>query len=290
MVKLLPSDVQTKEVLEWEGLHLFHADVSSCSQKTRIFLNLKGIDWQSHLVDLPGGQNHTPWYLGINPRGLVPVLVHNGDVHIESNDILLYLEETFPDPKLLPEDISAQGKALLDLEDEMHMDLRTLTFRYVKPPSPGPMKNPEELAVLAAHKGTVAGQADGQAEKEIAFWQAANENDGITDAQVKASTEKFASAFKKIDQALADKAYILGETLSVADIAWFIYANRVRLAGYPLSQHPQLYKWFNALLVQPAFAKEIAMPPGAEEAIKRGHDEQTKHGKGLMQVASECFV
>lgn len=290
MVKLLPSDVQTKEILNWKGVHLFHAAMSSCSQKTRLFLSLKGIDWQSHIVDLPGGENHTPWYLGINPRGLVPVLVHDGDVHIESNDILLYLENTFPNPKLLPDGVSAQGKALLDLEDEMHMDLRTLTFRYVKPPSAGPMKDPEELAVLAAHKGTVAGQADGQADKEIAFWQAANQNDGITDAQVKDSTQRFAEAFRQIDQALEDKPYILGETLSVADIAWFIYANRVRLAGYPLAHHSRLSNWFDRLTSRPEFAKEIAMPPGAEESIKRNQDEQTKHGKGLMQVASDCFV
>lgn len=290
MVKLLPSDVQTKDILDWKGIHLFHAAVSSCSQKTRIFLNLKGIEWESHLVDLGGGQNHTPWYLGINPRGLVPVLVHDGDVHIESNDILLYLEECFPEPQLLPSDLGPEGKALLDLEDDLHMDLRTLTFRYVKPRTPGLMKDPSELAVLAAHNGTVEGQQDAQASREIAFWEAANQTDGITDAQVKASTAKFAEIFTQLDSALANTPYILGDTLTIADIAWFIYANRLRLIGYPLERHPSLHRWLSKLSERPEFKQEITMPPGAEEAIVASHAAQTEQGKGLLQVASECFA
>jgi ganglioside-induced differentiation-associated protein 1 len=92
MVQLVDTDIRTREVLGWKGLHVFHFMGSSCSQKLRIFLNLKGIEWQSHLVDLMTGENFQPWFLGINPRGLVPVLVHDGKVHIESNDIIQYLE------------------------------------------------------------------------------------------------------------------------------------------------------------------------------------------------------
>ena len=91
-----------REVLAWQGVHLLHFRGSSCSQKTRIFLNLKGIDWVSHHVDLARQANYEPWFLGINPRGLVPVLVHDGVVHIESNDILAHQEEAFPAPSLIP--------------------------------------------------------------------------------------------------------------------------------------------------------------------------------------------
>ena len=97
MVQLVDSDIKTREVLGWKGVHVLHFAGSSCSQKLRIFLNLKGIPWESHPIDLPGNENFRPWFLGINPRGLVPVLVHDGAVHIESNDIIQYLEKTFPD-------------------------------------------------------------------------------------------------------------------------------------------------------------------------------------------------
>jgi hypothetical protein len=80
MVQLVDSDIKTREVLGWKGVHVLHFMGSSCSQKLRIFLNLKGIKWESHLVDLFTNENFRPWFLGINPRGLVPVLVHDGAV------------------------------------------------------------------------------------------------------------------------------------------------------------------------------------------------------------------
>jgi len=124
MVRLADSEVRTREVLGWKGLHLFHHPISSCSQKVRIFLNIKGVKWESHIVDLAATANMDEWYLGINPRGLVPALVHDGEVHIESNDVLLHLERAFPQPCLLPDDqFGAIGK-LLHHEDELHLDLR----------------------------------------------------------------------------------------------------------------------------------------------------------------------
>lgn len=83
MVQLIDSDIKTREVLGWKGVHVLHYSGSSCSQKLRIFLNLKGIKWESHLVDLHANENFRPWFLGINPRGLVPVLVHDGIVYRE---------------------------------------------------------------------------------------------------------------------------------------------------------------------------------------------------------------
>jgi glutathione S-transferase len=70
-------------------------------------------------------------FLGINPRGLVPVLVHDGVVHIESNDIIQYLEQKFPTPKLIPAGHENKIAALLRHEDDLHLDLRTLSFRFV---------------------------------------------------------------------------------------------------------------------------------------------------------------
>ena len=114
MVQLVDSDIRTREVLGWQGAHVLHFIGSSCSQKLRVFLNLKKIQWQSHPIDLPSNENMQPWFLGINPRGLVPVLVHDGAVHIESNDIIQYLEERFPTPRLIPAGHENEVAALLN--------------------------------------------------------------------------------------------------------------------------------------------------------------------------------
>ena len=160
MVQLIDSDIRTREVVGWQGVHVLHYTGSSCSQKLRIFLNLKGIAWESHPVDLPANENFTPWFLGINPRGLVPVLVHDGAVHIESNDIITHLEKTFPSPRLIPAGHENEVTALLRHEDDLHLDLRTLSFRFVFD-RPGPPKSAEMLARYAENgSGTVQGAQD----------------------------------------------------------------------------------------------------------------------------------
>ena len=134
MVRLVDTDIQTREVLDWKGIHLLHFATSSCSQKTRIVLSLKQIPWESHIINLSEKENNREWFLGINPRGLVPVLIHDGTVHIESNDILMYLDEMFPEPRLVPEGREEEMAQLLEDEDDLHLDLRNLTMRYVIPP------------------------------------------------------------------------------------------------------------------------------------------------------------
>jgi glutathione S-transferase len=53
----------------------------------------------------------------------------------------------------------------------------------------------------------------------------------------------------------------LGDTLSVVDIAWFIYAHRLISTGYPFMRlNPSLASWYRALLARPEFAKEVTDP------------------------------
>ena len=265
-------------------MHLLHAAGSSCSQKTRIFLNLKGIPWESHLIDLKTGQNHELWYLGINPRGLVPCLVHDGDVHIESNDIIEYLEDAFPDPPLIPEDSRGRVHELLQMEDELHLDLRVLTFRYVIPTSPGAMKDEAALERLRHHDGTVGGRPDPEKAEEIRFWDAANA-DGISDTQVANSVGRFREAFDQLNDTLQASTYILGDTLTVLDIAWYIYAARLIMAGYPLhTTHAHVGSWFDRLDARPEFHSEVAVPPGLREATAALQQTQREQGRSLETI------
>ncbi len=258
MVQLVDSDIKTREVLGWKGVHVLHFAGSSCSQKLRIFLNLKGIAWESHPIDLPGNENFRPWFLGINPRGLVPVLVHDGAVHIESNDIIQHLEKAFSVPRLVPAGHENEVAALLKHEDDLHLDLRTLSFRFVFAP-PGAPKPAAALESYAANgSGTVQGARDSDKEIQIEFWQRAAK-EGFTDERAKSSAQKFRAEFDALDKRLAQKPYLMGDTLSVLDIAWFIYAFRLSLAGYPFKRlHPHVAAWEEKLRARPEFAKEIA--------------------------------
>ncbi|MGP0089282.1 MAG: glutathione S-transferase family protein [Xanthobacteraceae bacterium] len=285
MVQLVDSDIKTREVLDWKGLHLFHFFLSSCSQKVRIFLNLKGVEWQPHVVDLFTNENLGEWFLGINPRGLVPVLVHDGAVHIESNDIITYLEDKFPQPKLIPAGSENEMAALLRHEDDLHLDLRTLSFRFVFAP-PAPPKSPDELKKYATTgSGTVQGKKDAHIAEQIDFWKRVA-SEGITDKAARASALKFRQAFDELEQRLAKHAYLLGDTLTVLDIAWFIYVNRLSLAAYPVTRlHPRVGDWYEKLLARREFAKEVRLPPPVKERFDTTRHEQAKAGKSLELVA-----
>src|SRR5262249_25607304 len=90
------------EARNLRGLHLYHFSMSNCSQKARFCLEEKGLHWTSHPVDLSNNQHLTPEFVAINPKGLVPVLVHDGVVVTESSDIIDYVDQHFPDPPLRP--------------------------------------------------------------------------------------------------------------------------------------------------------------------------------------------
>jgi len=88
---------------------LYNAPQSTCSQKARICLWEKGLPFTEHKLDLFKGDQLTPEYKKLNPNGVVPTLVHDGEVIIDSSVIIEYLDELFPDPALSPP--TAAGRA-----------------------------------------------------------------------------------------------------------------------------------------------------------------------------------
>ena len=261
MVELAASDVLTKEVLGWKGLHLFHFSGSSCSQKLRIYLNFKGIAPSLHPVNLVKHENETDWYMGINPRGLVPTLIDEGKVIIESNDIITYLEAKFPSPTLIPEGQRDKVGALLNFEDRLHRDLRALTMRFFVPAAIVQRSDAQLAQYHAAGSGQVRGSADDHKADEMAFWRDMKEHNGVPETRTRAAVEAFRAAFDDHEVALARRPYLLGETLSVLDIAWYVYANRLRGAGYPLARlHPRVGAWFAKLDQNKMLRREVAQP------------------------------
>ena len=218
--------IKTREVTAWQGLHLFHFDQSSCSQKVRILLGELGIEFTPHPINLMRGEQRSDWYLGINPRGQVPALVHDGTVHIESNDIIEYLDRQFAgeDSSYLPTtDAERQRmRELMDLEDQLHQDLRIVTFTYLAPDLDNHAPAADDSLEFIGH---------------------------------------FRSAFTRLDGLLKNHPYLLGDRMTLADISWFITLHRLNLAGYPFGDHPYLQNYLARIAGRATFRKEIAAGP-----------------------------
>ncbi len=110
---------------------------SSASYRVRIALNLKAIDCEQAPIHLRrgGGEQLMPAYTAINPQALVPTLEDNGRILTQSLAIIEYLEETHPNPPLLPKDPA--DKALvrsmaLVIACEVHPIQNLRVLNYVK--------------------------------------------------------------------------------------------------------------------------------------------------------------
>lgn len=254
-MKLDRSDIKTVEILDWKGIHLFHFSGSACSQKLRIFFNIKKINWNSHVINLIKQEQFSEWFLGINPRGLVPTLVHDGDVHIESNEIMAYLDDVYKDNKLFPIDLIDEINKDLAFEDSLHHDLRRLTFRYIIPHALG-KKNPSTIDAKEQFEGTIQGKADENKSKEILFWKNHYKN-GITDDEIVESANKFKNIYEDFDKTLKNQKYLKGDKFTVVDLAWYVSTKRLAMAGIPIEKYKNVQKWFSNLDNDENFKKEI---------------------------------
>ena len=256
-MKLLSSDIKTKEILDWKGVHLLNYQFSACSMKTRIYLNLKKIPFTSHQINLSAGENFSEWFQGINPRSLVPVLIHDGEVHIESNDILEYLEGCYKESPLIPENMEEEIKELLKFEDNLHVDIRNITFKFLVPRF---LNKGKSVQPKAKNKATLNGEIDSMDDVNRNFWEQ-YEKYGITDEDASKSLIRFRTALDDLNDQLKDSQYILGAELSLVDIAWFIYATRIQHANYPLQRlHPNVSGWYERLYANVLFRKEVRRP------------------------------
>src|SRR3954465_10252963 len=110
---------------EWNSVHSF---------KVRVVLSEKGLAWADRNLELLNFEHLRPEYLRLNPNGVVPTLVHDGRVVLESSIICEYLEDAFPAPALLPSDPYGRARArvwLKHFDEVVHPAVRKASFELL---------------------------------------------------------------------------------------------------------------------------------------------------------------
>lgn len=236
-------------VLKLKGLHLYHSARSNCSARVRLLLAEKGLDWTSHHIDLLAKENITEEYFGINPKGLVPALVHDGRVIIESNDILEYLEETFPEPGF--RQVSEQDQAEIDewlrISGEMHLPA-VKTFQYYKLNAALLKKTKEEEALyqrLQAHDDLKA------------FHAKHSGGNSFTDEDADSAVALLNDIFAKMNKALAGNEWLVGNTYTLADISWATTITTLLGGKFDFGPFPEVERWYARNCERPQFDEAV---------------------------------
>ena len=243
-----------EEVKTYEGLHLYHFWLSSCSQRVRIVLAEKNLDWISHEIDLEKQEHATPEYQSIHPHGVVPALIHDGQVIIESIDIIDYLDTTFPEPALRPTSESALSemqKWMQDAEGAQH-SIKTLTHEFLFKQH----KMPHEAFQEFSKKHDNA--------ELVEFMRVWSSDAGIPNAEIESELQIQHDYFASLNQALEGQEWLVNNTFSLVDIAWISNVRRLDLMHYPLNNHPNLKAWYKRFQAKSSYIKgikEFEIPP-----------------------------
>jgi glutathione S-transferase len=234
-------------------LELHHAGLSSCSQKVRLTLAEKALEFDSHDVNLLAGEQHSAEYVKLNPNHVVPTLVHDGRALIESSLIDEYLDETFPDPPLRPADPRSRHAMRVwvkRIDEKVHPAAGILT--YAIGARVGVLNQPE-----ATREALIAGIPDPQrrAERRSVI------EHGVKAPEFAGAMGRFLSLIDDMETALASEAWLSGEAFGLADISALPYVLRLEhLAMTPLlsaSARPRVADWLARVKARPSHATAI---------------------------------
>ena len=230
-------------------LILYHHNISVCAQKVRIALAEKDLSWQGVHIDLMQGEHLKPEFLKINPRGLVPVLVHDGDPIYESTIILEYLEDAFPQTPLRP-----KARARMRIwekwpDDGLHVACGTLSYACTFAEQVRSNHDRAELEERLAKLPDKARAARQRTLLELGF-----EAPFVKDAILLHD-----KVLAEMERQLAGQNWLGSADFSLGDVAMIPYVVRMdRLGLSKMWDHrPQIHGWYERVRSRPSFATAI---------------------------------
>lgn len=236
-------------------LFLYHAPISTCSQKVRLVLAEKSLDWDGKAINFGSGDHLTPEYLKLNPNGVVPTLLHDGYPIVESSVINEYLDEAFPEVSVRPAELKrlAHMRAWRQYIDEVPTpSIRPISFNTFFVPIWSRMTEDEFLAYterlpLRKHFYRKMGRL------------------GFSQEEINNSLDRLTQTLDRMEAALQDGPWIVGDQYTLADVS--LTPTIVRLEDCGRSdlwdRLPAVASWLERIKARPNFG--IAYMPGSRD-------------------------
>lgn len=290
-------------VAKLKGVHLFHFDGAPCAQRVRFALAEKGLKrgkevrwnsygrntlassrnkWTSRKVSLIKKDHLSAEYSEIHPNMVVPALVHDGRLYLESMEIIDYIDETWQHNPLKPEDPDdlADVDDLVDWGKNLHVSVRYVSFNWGLG-NLAKLKKDEEKRLAELEQ-------DGSPEQLSAFYESYDRDDIQMETYLE-HLNGLEEGYGHIEQLLADgRPFLIGTHLTTADIIWSLKVMRIWECGYPFKRnYPHLYKWYRRISKRPAFKQGVmSHHKGLSRAFRLKAIIENMFGRGISKVVA----
>ena len=261
-------------------LEFYYFPTATCGYKARLTLAEKNVEFTHRVLNRDAGDLVTPEYLKLNPNAVVPTMVHDGAVLIESSIIMVYTDEAFDGPPLRPSDAlgKARTTAWLKLADDHLPSLGAVTY--------GTFRRKEILTKsadeLAAYYQAIP-DPDRRAQRRAVIEQ------GVDAPLVAAGYRALDQLFATMESALAKQSHLTGAAYGLVDAALTPFVSRLDELGmaWIWNDRPHLSRWWDAVQQRPSFVTVFsAFPDPARKAgLLAAGEEATDRVKAILAIA-----
>lgn len=248
---------------------LYHNALSTCSQKVRLVLAQKGLEFVSHEIDLLGGGQHDPEYVKLNPNHVVPTLVEEGEVLTESTLINEYLDDAYPDPPMKPSDAASRHRLRMwtqKLDHSVHAATGVVTFAVG--PRAALLQQPEE--VREANINSIPDPARRVARRSVI-------EHGVEAPEFAGALKTMVGLLQEMEVALKPGGWFSGDAFGLGDAALLPYVLRLdQLAMTPVvASRSKLSDWYARVQALPAYTVAVTdwQPPAIVELFRMRGEE-----------------
>lgn len=234
------------------ALELYTHPMSPCSQKVRIVLAEKGLDWTRIDVDLPGKANLDPAYLKLNPLGVVPTLVDDGRPVIESSIICEYLDDKHPEPSLRPADpwqVARMRFWMKHIDNKVHPSCGALQWPLVMADKLKKMSEEEKERMI-----------DRVVEKPRRERQRRLLKMGYDAPDVADAVGVYEKTIVDMEAELDGQDWLAGDTFSLADAAMAPYFQTLTQFGWSdwYGSRARVADWYARCRARPSYQSGVA--------------------------------
>jgi len=239
-----------EQLLDLEGLTLLHFGLSNCSQRVRVCLFERGLNWRSLELDIMRNMHATPWYQSLNAKGVVPTLIHNGRIITESLRIIEYIDTLGTMPSLGPqnETQALELQRFLSAAESIQPAVKLLSHVYLFfPMRPAARRSFKQFE--AHHRN-----------QELLEFRRRFINKAFTQNEINEALTQVYACLNALDNSIAssnEDQWILGDTFSLADIAWVVNVHRFQLMGLPIQQFTSLQRWYTRICQRPSVVRGL---------------------------------